>query len=175
MLHLILKGCSTCEANKNTWRQFLKSDIEIEIVGFDVKTINPNDSPPCWVVTRIGSDNGPSPNARVREHADGVCFVGHQVADRRQLAVFYGVECSTRTLEVPGCWPSYSTPCNPVMQKLGICIVFIISIKKWQCRIHIPFSYSLRLLGSLRGSLGIHSLIIKLCFKKTIEIYMAFI
>ena len=33
----------------------------------------------------------------------------------------------------------------------------------WQCRIYIPCSLSLRLLGSLRGSLGTYSLTQKLC------------
>ena len=33
----------------------------------------------------------------------------------------------------------------------------------WQCRIYIPCSLSLRLLGSLRGSLGTYGLTQKLC------------
>ena len=33
----------------------------------------------------------------------------------------------------------------------------------WQCRIYIPCSWSLRLLGSLRGSLGTYGLTQKLC------------
>ena len=37
----------------------------------------------------------------------------------------------------------------------------------WQCRIYIPCSLSLRLLGSLRGSLGTYGLTQKLCLKKT--------
>ena len=36
----------------------------------------------------------------------------------------------------------------------------------WQCRIYIPCSLSLRLLGSLRGSLGTYGLTRKLCLKK---------
>ena len=36
----------------------------------------------------------------------------------------------------------------------------------WQCRIYIPCSLSLRLLGFLRGSLGTCGLTQKLCFKK---------
>ena len=36
----------------------------------------------------------------------------------------------------------------------------------WQCRIYIPCSLSLRLLGSLRGSLGTYGLTQKLCFLK---------
>ena len=36
----------------------------------------------------------------------------------------------------------------------------------WQCRIYIPCSLSLRLLGSLRGSLGTYGLTQKLCWKK---------
>ena len=36
----------------------------------------------------------------------------------------------------------------------------------WQCRIYIPCSLSLRLLGSLRGSLGTYGLTQKLCYKK---------
>ena len=37
----------------------------------------------------------------------------------------------------------------------------------WQCRIYIPCSLSLRLLGSLRGSLGTYGLTTKIVFKKT--------
>ena len=36
----------------------------------------------------------------------------------------------------------------------------------WQCRIYVPCSLTLRLLGSLRGSLGTYGLTQKLCFKK---------
>ena len=36
----------------------------------------------------------------------------------------------------------------------------------WQCRIYIPCSLSLRLLGSFRGSLGTYGLTQKLCLKK---------
>ena len=36
----------------------------------------------------------------------------------------------------------------------------------WQCRIYIPCSLSLRLLGTLRGSLGTYGLTQKLCWKK---------
>ena len=36
----------------------------------------------------------------------------------------------------------------------------------WQCRIYIPCLLSLRLLGSLRGSLGTYGLAQKLCLKK---------
>ena len=36
----------------------------------------------------------------------------------------------------------------------------------WQCQIYIPCSLSLRLLGSLRGSLGTYGLTQKLCWKK---------
>ena len=36
----------------------------------------------------------------------------------------------------------------------------------WQCRIYIPCSLSLRLLGSLQGSLGTYGLTQKLCLKK---------
>ena len=36
----------------------------------------------------------------------------------------------------------------------------------WQCRIYIPCSLSLRLLGSLRGSLGTYGLTQKLSLKK---------
>ena len=38
----------------------------------------------------------------------------------------------------------------------------------WQCRIYIPCSLSLRLLGSLRGSLGTYGLTQKLLLKKKI-------
>ena len=36
----------------------------------------------------------------------------------------------------------------------------------WQCQIYIPCSLSLRLLGSLRSSLGTYCLTQKLCYKK---------
>ena len=38
----------------------------------------------------------------------------------------------------------------------------------WQCRIYIPCSLSLRLLGSLRGSLGTYGLTQKLCLKNLV-------
>ena len=38
----------------------------------------------------------------------------------------------------------------------------------WQCRIYIPCSLSLRLLGSLRGSLDTYGLTQKLCLKKVV-------
>ena len=46
-------------------------------------------------------------------------------------------------------------------------------LDSWQCRIYIPCSLSLRLLGSLRGSLGTYGLTQKLCLKKSREIYIA--
>ena len=39
----------------------------------------------------------------------------------------------------------------------------------WQCRIYIPCSLSLRLLGSLRGSLGTNGLTQKLCRKNKLK------
>ena len=39
----------------------------------------------------------------------------------------------------------------------------------WQCRIYIPCSLSLRLLGSLLGSLSTYGLTQKLCFKKRLK------
>ena len=43
------------------------------------------------------------------------------------------------------------------------------SSDSWQCRIYIPCSLSLRLLGSHGGSLGTFGLTQKLCLKKTDE------
>ena len=40
----------------------------------------------------------------------------------------------------------------------------------WQCRIYIPCSLSLRLLGSFRGSLGTYGLTQKLCKKQFITV-----
>ena len=49
-------------------------------------------------------------------------------------------------------------------------------LDSWQCRINIPCSLSLRLLGSLWGSLGTYGLTQKLCIKildsKMVHVYL---
>ena len=67
---------------------------------------------------------------------------------------------------------SESTGCSSTNRHCGLVVSAFAwdetgcEFDSWQCRIYIPCSLSLRLLGSLRGSLGTYGSTQKLCLKK---------
>ena len=73
-----------------------------------------------------------------------------------------------QSLNNPSLWP------GGIGSRLGLRVTTTIpawdgtgcEFDSWQCRIYIPCSLSLRLLGSLRGSLGTYGLTQKLCLKE---------
>ena len=93
----------------------------------------------------------------IKEHvADG--FVVKAIYDR--MTTWIGIhprsrtECAAEKFEFRHCGLVVSTP---AWDGTGC------EFDSWQCRIYIPCSLSLRLLGSLRGSLGTYGLTQKLC------------
>ena len=84
-----------------------------------------------------------------------------------EFAIRSATHDSTRSLWKKRGWPW--TNCNRMDFNCGLVVSTPAwdgtgcEFDSWQCRIYIPCSLSLRLLGSLRGSLGTYGLTQKLC------------